>query len=348
MVRLPAVALPLLAAVLLAPLSLAHDALEAREVETLVLEDEADDVYYATGGYDVWHVFVGEAHLLEAGAGATGDGVYFRMPLYGGPGPAPTAMDEHRVVVTFEGPSGPVTRSLATTDGKTFEGDFDVLQVASKDGTVVVERAFVALASAGLERGEAIGGFVVESFVGDDLRDRAPGGVFAPGTKGLVEAPSDSRTSAETLTLSGPTGYVVADVARDGDAFAITVTSLLRKGAQHAHLAIPDETPGWTIAPVGESAANLPATKSVTFRVRATPSGSGPIAPIALDVTTDLGGRVGLVTAIVDGAPAIVKEGVPVATASASSGTLGAPALATLGAIATVAAAALGAARARR
>lgn len=295
-----ATALLLLALATAAPAA-AHGAEEAAELEILLLDDEPNDLASLGGAYDVGRVFLGEAHKPSFAAGPAGDGVYFRAALAFDDALPSAPVETRRVVFSFETPDGRVERFIETSDGETFETDFDVLAVDSGEGEVRVQRAFVAYASLGVEPGSALAGFVVESFADGELRDRAPGGVYPPGPLGpLAEIPlGESVVVTPEHVLAGVGGYARVDVAEEAPGlFALTVTSRLEEGKQHAMFADVHAQEGWVLAPEGESSATLEPGEAHTFRVRLL--ADAPAAALRFDLLTDVGGRVGLVADNVD------------------------------------------------
>lgn len=286
----PAVALCALALLTGLPSGAAHGAVEAGELEVLLLADEVSDHFYASGGYDIADVFLGEAHVPEVGAGEAGDGFYFRAKLSGTAGGAGPVPGDAAIVFRFETPGGPVERTVRT-DGSTIAGDFEHL-VAKHDGTDLdIERAFVPYAAVGVAPGDTLSGFRVESHASGSLRDAAPGGVFLPGG---AEAPmGDSLVMAESVALAGPGRYASVAVTEEPDGvYALHVQSLLQEGGQHVDLATPAASSGWTFEPLGETSKSLKANGSHTFRVRLVAEEGA--APLRFDILTDVGGRVGL------------------------------------------------------
>lgn len=282
------------------PLGAAHGTAEANELEVEILRDEANEFNDARGGYDVTQVFIGEAHDHTLAHGADGDTVYWRAELYGAPGgESPLSSGEWRAVFTFEGPAGPVVRSIRTTDGKSFQTDFDKLIANASEGALHVERAMILLSSVGLAPGSELKQFRVETFVGNELRDRAPGGMPIGGP---VEVPTESRSLADAYALTGPTRYASARIEPATEGARLHVTSLLTKGSQHIHLHLPADvgSPDPTsvsVAPNGEA----------TFLLRLPEE---LVEPLAFDLTTDVGGRI---TLVLDGA-GLRAEGAPPAT----------------------------------
>ncbi|MFA5861888.1 MAG: hypothetical protein WDA16_09365 [Candidatus Thermoplasmatota archaeon] len=278
-----ALAVTLFGALHLLPAGIAHDAAEANELEVEVLRDEDNEINSARGGYDITQVFIGEAHDHTIAHGSAGDAVYWRAELYGAPGNSPLASGEWNAVFTFESPRGPIVRSIRTTDGKTFQTDFDALITNPGDGVLHVERAMIALAPNGLWPGLEIRDFRVETFVGDQLRDRAPGGT---PVEGPVEIPSESRSLVDAYRLTGPIRYATASIEAAPEGARLHVTSLLKKGSQHVHIHLPQDVTtsdptSVSVGPRGEAVFLL-----------ALPS--HPTESTAFDVTTDIGGRITL------------------------------------------------------
>src|SRR6185503_16876044 len=116
----------------------------------------------------------------------------------------------HRVAFTFTSDTGAtLTRTLMTSDGASFDSDFDALAYEAGAEEVEVQRAFVK-ATPDFAPGRTITAVRAESYLGDDLRDVAPGGILVPGSGGAAEIPmGDSQQVAES-PLVGPTKYVKA------------------------------------------------------------------------------------------------------------------------------------------
>lgn len=296
----------------LVPLAAAHGAVEAKEVETLVLTDFGDDSVYELGGYDLYQIYVGEAYFADLG-----DGVYFHTLLFGNFADRPMGQDEFRVTVTLTAGNSSVARSFWTTDGQTFETDFDLLEAAPQADEVEIQRAFISFASSGLKPGDPFTSVKVESFVDGDIRDAAPGGRYVPGTGGQVEIPEDNPDPTP-YTLTGPTKYVAVTTTPIADGARLNIQSLLKEGGQHVHVILPTATNTWQAEARLVGGPDLPkATSKVADLVLVPiPDGTGMVHPLAFNVTTDIGGRVGLVAAIVDGAVVVLPEGSPVAPAA--------------------------------
>lgn len=278
------IVLVLLALMALAPLAQAHGTVNAGELEILFLQDEASDfVTGASLGYDVVQVYIGEAHLP-----ALGDGLYVHTILYGAPEGRPLLDGEHSIEFSFSTDNGSFVRTLATTDGTTFTSDFDDLQFEVGDGEVEIQRAFIAYPD-GIGPGTTLQSLVVVSRVGGEDRDVAPGGVFLPGSQGLVEVPmGDSSQVVPSIPLRGPIGYIEAKLEADGTAFRITAHNPLKEGDQHVLLGLPDSLNGWSINV--NDGGEVKAGQNYTFTLRASP-GSGPLD---FDLLTDIGGRIPL------------------------------------------------------
>jgi hypothetical protein len=277
----------------------AHGTFEASELELHILDDEGSDAIEPYGGFDIQDLFVGFAHDPDVGAGAAGDGVYIRLELYGlMANSAPVPGQEWTVTVTMQTPDGPLSRTLSTVDGTTFTSDFDSLlyEIDDAERTTHVQRAFIAYATSGLNPGDLVGPFLVESRVNGDLRDLAPGGIPLPGTNGAAMYPDPTQIDGEgalvdTVTLVGPELYVkVAAVASPGG-FDVIVTSALGQGAQHVFVQ-PVETTGWTYELKGTTTAPLEANGTLNFTVFA--QSTNATGPLRLEVQTDVGGRADL------------------------------------------------------
>lgn len=275
----------------------AHAVFEASELEIHVLNDEGSDAIEAYGGYDVQDLFIGFAHDATVGSGPAGDGFYVRLELYGLMENSPPVPGQvWTVTVTMGTPAGPLERTISTSDGVTLTSDFQSLlyEIETAERSTHVQRAFISYASANLAPGQAIGPFTVESRVGDDLRDIAPGGIPVPGTNGAVTYPDplqiDGRGElVSSVILESPTVYVqvTATPVAPGN-FTIDVQSALTGGEQHI-LVVPRAVEGWTYTLHGPTNAAVPANGTLSFTLEATlPGGAGPLE---LEVMTDVGGR---------------------------------------------------------
>ncbi|HEX2065884.1 MAG TPA: hypothetical protein VHI93_03635 [Candidatus Thermoplasmatota archaeon] len=308
-----------------------HGVFEAFELEQHVLNDEGSDAIEAYGGYDINELFVGFAHEPALGPGAAGDGFYLRLEVYGLPANSPPAPGQAWTLqVTADTAAGPLVRNVSTTDGKTFTSDFDALrtEVDAPERATHIQRAFVSYAKAGLAPGQAIGPFRVESRVGGDLRDVAPGGIPVPGTNGAATYADPSAipgrgSLVESVALRAPDHYVKLGLAvRDDGGYGVTVTSALEKGRQHAFVQ-PQVAEGWTYALEGNTSGAIGAKGTLAFVLKATAQDAP--APLRIDVLTDVGGRSALVlgTDLVLRGPDGLSAGPPQATvASPGAGLL--------------------------
>jgi hypothetical protein len=278
----------------------AHGVFEAAELEVHVLNDEGSDTIEAYGGYDVQELFVGFAHDATVGAGDAGDGFYVRLELYGLVENSPAAPGQDwTVTVTMGTPAGPIARTLSTSDGITLASDFDSLlyEVDAAERSTHVQRAFLSYTSLGLAPGQAIGPFKVESRVGGDLRDVAPGGIPIPGTNGAASYPDPTQIDGQgelvtSVTLEPPSIYVEVEATPVAPGtFAIDVKSALTAGGQHI-LVVAQDDAGWTYNLTGQTNAAVDANGTLSFTVAALLPG-GP-SPLRLDVLTDVGGRYAL------------------------------------------------------
>ncbi len=301
-ILLPLTLLALLVAALPTPAA-AHGVNEAQELETDLINDEGSDMIEPYGGYDINELYIGFAHTDKVGKGEAGDGLYLRIELYGNVGSTMTVPTQSpwSITVKATGPNGTFSHTLSTTDGQGFTGDFDDIITATDATTheVHVQRAFLSFAHAGLKPGDELKDFIVESRVGNDLRDVAPGGIPAPGTNGAASYPDPTAIPGQGrlvsgVTLRNPTGYVQMRAAEehlshDGQAhYNVTVHSLLKKGGQHITL-LALEDAGWTYTLSGKTGGPVGPSGNLTFSIDA--QVDGPTQPLVLEVRTDVGGR---------------------------------------------------------
>lgn len=279
-VRLGAAAILLLLAV---PAAQGHGSVNARELETLIVEDEASDVVTGVGlGYDLVQIYLGEAFVPDLG-----DGLYVHTVLYGGPGEGRPLLDGPLAVrFTFTTDKGEFVRTLSTPDGAEFTSDFDKLELEAGDGEVELRRAFVVYPD-GMGPGTVLQTLKAESLVGDELRDAAPGGIFLPGVGAEVPM-GDSAQVVESYTFKGPVGYVEAKVRVAGGSFVVDARNPLKSGDQHILFHLPDDLHGWQVdaTPGGE----VKAGQNASLELRLVP-GTGPLR---FDLITDIGGRLPL------------------------------------------------------
>lgn len=302
-------ALRLLPALLLALVAVpadAHGTFEANELEVHLLNDEGSDAIEPYGGYDIQDLFIGFAHDPEVGAGAAGEGFYLRLILYGLPensalGPVPTgspAALPWTATVRFMTEVGPMERTLSTIDGQVLTSDFDALEykVDRAERTTMVQRAFVAYGDAGLHPTGTLGGFRVETRVGDDLRDVAPGGIPVPGTNGAQEYPDPTQIDGQgvitpSVVMRNPDNYVVvSSVATAPGTYGLTIASALKQGGQHV-MVQPVPSPAWDVSFDGDTMREVEANGTLATVLHATPKAGVAAEVLEVDVLTDVGGR---------------------------------------------------------
>lgn len=269
----------------------AHGVFEAQELEIHAINDEGSDAIELYGGYDITEVFVGSAYHE-----GYGDAVYVRLELYGLI-EQQTALMPWSVRVSYETPNGPGEHTLSTTDGQTFTHDFVALQSEFDEAehAVSIERAI--LSSGNPLPGEPLLNLHVESFWGNDLRDVAPGGIPAPGLGGAIEYPEPTAIEGQGRLVETPVppttdAYFGTPAATRDDAtqplYNLNVPNGLRNGGQHMRL-VPATNPAWTLRlDTGEAVVAANGTAHFVFEARA----SAPdAAPLALEVRSDVGGR---------------------------------------------------------
>lgn len=271
----------------------AHGVVEAQELEVHVLNDEGSDVIESYGGYDITDVLLGSAYLPEHG-----DRVYARIELYGLIEPQ-NALMPWTVRVHYDGPGGPGTHFLSTSDGATFEHDFLQLdwEFDEEERSLHVQRAY--LTSGGPVPGQPVHNLRVESFWGDDLRDVAPGGIPVPGSGGALEYPDPTQIDGQGVLVEAPVppgtdAYVGAITAtREGTTYTLNVTNGLSLGGQHITLAPLDpEAPAWGLQ-IDVGQVVLAANGTGLLVVQAAPKDAAA-GPLILQLTSDVGGRLAL------------------------------------------------------
>lgn len=281
------------------PAAMAHNPVEAQELELLAIEDEGTDLIDGYGGYDIVAVFIGGAHHRELGQGVAGDGFYLRIELYGKPD-GPNAVLPNAIHVRFAGGNGTVERTITTPDGVSFASDFDHLELEAEDVEVHVRRAFLLWSSVGLAPGSPIKDLVVETTYGDDPRDVAPGGIYVPGSGGAATYPDPTQIDGAGRLIEAPVppaadayfGAVTASAR--GNAYRVEVQSGLHNGAQHILAAPPAGGTAWNVSitsPAAEVAAN--GTYVLEFTAAAGPGASD----LAIDLLSDVGGRLRIAVA---------------------------------------------------
>ena len=284
------VLLPSLLAALLAiaavPTACGHGLVNAGELETPIVQDEASDlVTGADLGFDLVQLYVGEAHVPEFG-----DGLYVHTVLYGGAGERPGLDGPLSVRFEFGFGERTIERTVYRMDDGSFQGDFDEIVAVAEDGEVELQRAFLVYPD-GVGPGSVLSSLRATSLVGQDARDIAPGGVIVPGAQAEVPM-GDSSQVVESYTLRGPVGYLdQVEVLAMADApgeFLVTAWTGLKQGSQHIVL---DAAPanGWVVVVDGMGGDTTPGGHQA-FVVRLTP-GDGPYT---FEILTDIGGHVEL------------------------------------------------------
>lgn len=276
---------------LLAPAAQAHGVFEAQELEIHVLNDEGSDVIEAYGGYDIQDAFLGSGYLP-----GLGDLVYVRLVLYGQFSPQ-TATMPWVVRVHYDSADGPQTHQLSTLDGQAFTHDFAGMdfEIEAAERTTHIHRAY--LTKGAPVPGQPLTGLRVESFWGTDLRDVAPGGIPVPGSGGLLEYPEPTAIPGEGRLVDTPippgVGAYFGDLSahRNDTQYDLNVPNALRSGGQHFHLSVLNGT-GWILDGFPAQAV-VDANSSTTFQFTASPQ-FNDVAPLILQLTSDVGGRVDL------------------------------------------------------
>ncbi len=288
----------LCAAATLLPAASGHGAIEASELEILLLTDEGTDSIEPYGGFDINAVFIGFAHDPTVGVGSAGDGLYLRAELYGLPeNSAPAGQGTWTVTFTVATPAGPIQRTLSTADGTEFTSDFDslLIEVDTDERAVHALRGFIAFASISVVPGDAVGVTRVESRKDGDLRDVAPGGIPVPGTNGLAEYPDPMAIPGKGIVVASvaaeaPVRYLKpATLTADDDHYTVTVASALKDGGQHIEIK-PRVRDGWTFDLRGPSSISVQAGQNATFEFIA--AAQPDAGDLELDLLTDVGGRV--------------------------------------------------------
>jgi hypothetical protein len=291
-----AIALTLLTFVLvgpsLAPAVSAHAAPEPLANSEHLLADEAEDAFYFYDGYDVYNLFARQAYLETADE----MGVVFRFTLYGGHAPRGQA-DAMNIDIGATTEDGEQTLRIGTEDDETWEGDMTIFakNVTSTEppspwstGVTARMQVFASYDQLGVGEGGSIENVWMAARADEDLRDRAPGGIYVPNSGGEAEVPLESEGRlVDSLTMDGPHGYVDVTTETDGDVVTVNVENVLENG-QHIYLR-PQATPGWNVSAIGESQTSLKSSSTTSFQVKATPTTEAS-EPLELRVVTDLGG----------------------------------------------------------
>ncbi|HUR25022.1 MAG TPA: hypothetical protein VM327_03285 [Candidatus Thermoplasmatota archaeon] len=297
---------------LLLPTAQAHAAPDPLDNEVHLLADGGDDTYAYTGGLDLQDLFAREAWHRPTRA----EGVIFRMIVYGSVGPA-GAGGPLRLTLDWESPGGGGSLALSSTDGTTYTAEGATLVEASmeSEGSAVQGsiQVFVPSAALGAGRGQSIEGWAWSSWVGEDLRDVAPGGKPLPGSQGAVMAPEESTTVTPSLALQGPRGYTRSAAAMEEGAIRIGVQNLITTTGQHIMVELPAETPGWTLGEPEPAGVAVNAGEHPSFQLTATAGNEA--GPLTLYVTSDLGGREAIV----------IQAGAPSSPDSPANGDTNAP-----------------------
>lgn len=286
--------LPLVLLLVLAPTAQAHGAPEVLDNEVTLLLDEGSDDQYVYDGFDLQFLYVREAYMGQQ------DGLIFRVaatqgPMQPGWGP---------YLIAFDIQYGETTHTLEYTseDGTGWQGDHEVLEEnieTIEGGIVEIDfQTFVPLTALGAEPDGTITGFTMQSYAKEDLIDAVPGGYYLPMAGTAIELThwGVGVVATDDHLLDGPTDYANTTY-EDGE---IQVESQITVSGQHVILQIGD-APGWNVS-TSVSAQEVAAGGSASFPLAVEEIGR---APLALTVSTDLGGREVLYLVDVDGAPVL-------------------------------------------
>ncbi|MEA3166527.1 MAG: hypothetical protein QOJ26_1399, partial [Thermoplasmata archaeon] len=142
-----------------------------------------------------------------------------------------------------------------------------------------LHRAFIAYAGTDLKRGAVITKVSATTYVGDEARDIAPGGILVPASQGMAEVPMGASSQViDSYPLVGPTRYASARIERTPTGLTVNVTSLLKQGDQHIHL----RGTGLRLAEDAPFELKANGTRQVGVEI---------LGPGELIVSTDIGGR---------------------------------------------------------
>ncbi len=287
---LASVAIAGLTLMLLAPASLAHTAAEPLDIEIHTLQDEGEDAFYWYDGYDLYELFVREAHWGPEGQ----DGLMFRFTLYGGFTPQPAAEALH-IDIGLTTPAGEQVLRMTTTDDEVWTGDLQIaaLNVTEDSppftGVTSKIQAFVPYEALNVTPGQTVSEVWMASYADEDLRDISPGPFFLPGSQGQAGVPAgESQRLVDDLQLAGPVGYFDWNTSLAGGQLTVSFENTLNNTGQHVGIE-PVPTEGWQVHADGPTALSLDPGDSgdITFNVSATANAT---TPLALNLESDLGG----------------------------------------------------------
>lgn len=272
----------------LAPTVSAHAAPEPLDNSVHVLEDEPEDAFYWYDGYDLYNLFIREAYMQTLDE----SGLVFRFALYGGFAPAGVA-EEMAIDIGATSAEGAQLLTLATNDDAEWDGDMEVLVAnVSEDelpytGVTAKMQVFASYEDLGVAPGGSLENIWMESRADEDVRDRAPGGVFVPHSQGEGEVPTESQRLVDSLELAGPHGYVDTSITPAGDGLNVTVENTLSNG-QHVQLRL-DAPEGWNASLPETAQVSLGGEETTSFLVEAE-ADERARQPLRVNVVTDLGG----------------------------------------------------------
>lgn len=283
-------AVALLVLLALAPAAQSHAAPDPLENEVHLLADEGEDAFYWYDGYDLYNLFVREAHWQPTGE----DGLIFRYTLYGGFSEAPAANELH-TDITVSGPDGPTTLRMTTENDRNWTGQLTLVNLnVTEDslpytGVTAKIQAFVPYSALNVSVGDVISQATMASLADDDLRDIAPGGIFLPMSGGMAEVPAESLRVTDEVPLVGPTTYFDATTAVQGSTLTVTIENAFEASGQHVGV-VPGDVPGWTAESLTPMAASIDGGESVTMELNLS-AAPETTAPLPIEVHSDLGGR---------------------------------------------------------
>lgn len=264
----------------LLPLAAAHGSPTVLDVEIQVIEDEANDATYAMDGYDLQSLHMRAVHWRPSAT----DGIMFRVIASGG---AVTPAAGDRAIEVDVGIDGTTeTYRFSTSDDASWSGDLEIIEENHAGGeageTIANFQFFVP--TPGIQEGAMIGDFAMRSYVGEQMVDAAPGGLYGPAG----EIPnSGGSTISEPIAWEGPIGYTETTVTRTETGAVLAVDNLITVSGQHVSVRVGDSD-GWSASIVGDLAASVDAGQALQFNLAIRSVGA---EPLTIDVLTDIGGR---------------------------------------------------------
>lgn len=274
----------------LLPTVAGHGALALNQFDTYALSDfEGHEDSFPWEGFEIWDIYAGDGYstYLES------HGVYFKGNFAGDGTLRPTGGQSWDLTFSFTVGNTSYERTISH-DGSTVTTDFEQLEHQLADGNVFQVHAWVPIPT---WENLTIQDLVVLSAVDGSPRDIAPGGFYDPitGQEIPFSAPPTPVFPAmgegrivETVPLTGAAKFLDTTVVQSENQFTFHVNNTLAEQGQHFTVHIHNNS-AWALNG-NPSVESIEGGQGTTFNLQLAPANDGSIAPLQIDLRTDIGG----------------------------------------------------------